>query len=348
MKRLVATLIIACAVATFVAVAQSVLWQVGFETRFENREGGDELTPDQTIFYTRISPQVGITVPGDERHALIGGVSWFQPVTDYCDGYKVLPLLYYRYRNERHTLAVGYVDRDMASELPRYLMSDSLRYCTPVIRGVLYRGNGSRGYWQTILDWRQMQSLTRREAFVVTANGYYYLDGTAGRWALGGNVQYNHLAKRKNADESEGVNDDATVNPMLRWLPSQRWSMSAGAILQLQRARVDHKWHTPCAAIVTAAFKSRRFEINEELTAGKNLFPLYERFGSELNLGDPYYCYKFHSRTDADVVIFNRHGVDVRAGVSLQATDKTFGWWQTLKATVRLGGKFNNKKTKVD
>lgn len=336
-------MILLCATIAPAVVAQTVLWHVGFETRFENREGGDELTPDQTLFYIRVSPQLGITLPRDSRHALMAGATWFQPVNDNLGGYKILPTVYYRYRDKHQTLAIGYVDRDLTRELPRYLMSDSMRYCTPVVRGVLYRRHGDHGTLQAMLDWRQMQSANRREAFVVTASGYYRPGGLRSPLWLGGHVQYNHLAKSKNADDSQGVNDDAIINPMVRWTPSRHWSVEAGAIVSLQRARVDHKWHTPCRAVARGRFHNRRFDISEEVSGGKDLFPLYSRFGSLLNLGDPYYCYKFYSRTDAHVIIFNKHGIDLRAGVSLHATDKTFGWWQTIKASITLDGKFNKK-----
>ena len=52
--------------ATLAADAQQKLtWSVDFGTVFENREGDNYYSPDQTIFFTRLSPEVGT---GAEEH----------------------------------------------------------------------------------------------------------------------------------------------------------------------------------------------------------------------------------------------------------------------------------------
>ena len=57
--------------------AQEVVWSVDFDSHFANREGGDELRPDQTFLFTRLAPEIGIQL-GNQRngHTLKGGVSW--------------------------------------------------------------------------------------------------------------------------------------------------------------------------------------------------------------------------------------------------------------------------------
>ena len=329
------------------AAAQDVLWNVDFETRFENREGGDDLTPDQTMLYIRLNPELGVTLPADTRHRLMGGVAWFQPVTDHGDGYKVLPAVYYHFAGERTQVALGFVPRrHLLEELPTYLMSDSLRYCTPVIRGLAVTHRGKRGFVQGILDWRQMRSTTRREAFVATVSGFVNLDAD-GRWSLGGHAQYNHLAKRYNAGDDESVSDDGTINPLLRWQVLPQLRLQAGAVVQLQRARDEGKWHTPCGALLSASFRHRWVSIDQMLFAGKNLYPLYNRYGPQFNLGDPYFCTKFYSRTDAYAVLFNKAGLDVRVGVTLHASQgRPFGWWQSIKASYTIGGKLYQRNKK--
>ena len=66
--------------ATLAADAQQKLtWSVDFGTVFENREGDNYYSPDQTIFFTRLSPEVGLSML-DGMHNIAGGVSWIQPV----------------------------------------------------------------------------------------------------------------------------------------------------------------------------------------------------------------------------------------------------------------------------
>ena len=76
-----------------VASAQEVVWSVDFNSVFSNREGGDDMRPDQTFIFTRLSPEVGMSLKSDSTgtHLLKGGVTWFQPLNDNLEGCKVLP-----------------------------------------------------------------------------------------------------------------------------------------------------------------------------------------------------------------------------------------------------------------
>lgn len=228
--------------------AQEVVWSVDFDSHFANREGGDELRPDQTFLFTRLAPEIGIQL-GNQRngHTLKGGVSWLQPLNSNAADAKVSPTLYYQYRHKGWRVNVGMIPRtEMEEHAPRYLWSDSLAYRQPNIRGVLaqYQKRPGRGYAQLFLDWRQQQADFRREAFNVLISGKAYVGNV---W-FGGHVQYNHLAKSKLAPEGEGVNDDVTVNPMAgfdwRIAPKASLKVKAGAIINLSatvRKRTDGK-----------------------------------------------------------------------------------------------------------
>ena len=56
---------------------QGFKWSVDFGSVFENREGDDYYSPDQTLIFTRLSPEVGFSFAGGE-HNIMGGVSWMQ------------------------------------------------------------------------------------------------------------------------------------------------------------------------------------------------------------------------------------------------------------------------------
>lgn len=321
------------------AAAQEVVWSVDFNSVLNNREGGDEMRPDQTFIFTRLTPEVGLQVKTDSAnaHRLMGGATWLQPLNNSMDGYKVLPVLYYQWArtsgNDALRVSVGWVPRTQLMERePRYLWSDSLSYHQPSIRGALVQYVHGRSYGELFIDWRQMQTQHRREAFNAALDGKWYVAGNP-RWWLGGWAQYNHLAKRKNAPEGEGVNDDITLNPMLGcdldW-SNTAWRLKAGAVINRERARIDSKWHTPCGFVAAANVRWRFLEIDENIFAGKDLFPLYERFGSELNLGDTYYRDKFYSRTDVTAHIVQNRFVDLKAQLSLHATDQTTGFWQQI------------------
>ena len=119
--------------------AQEVEWSVDASVLFNNREGGqDSSTPDQTNLFTRLAPEMGISMFNGE-HVLKGGVVWYQPMCDNLQGYKVLPTLYYRYnRNDGWHVTAGMMPRTlMVERQPTYLWCDSLNYCQPNLRGIM-------------------------------------------------------------------------------------------------------------------------------------------------------------------------------------------------------------------
>ncbi|MBQ1797938.1 MAG: hypothetical protein IIZ89_01060 [Muribaculaceae bacterium] len=332
-KWLAAIVLLLAAMST---TAQQVEWSVDFAAVVNNREGGNAQTPDQTFVFTRLAPEIGLSLP-DSTHLFKGGVAWYQPMIDNGHGYKVLPTLYYQYRGARWRAAVGMLPRTLLREpLPQYLWSDSLNYCTPNIRGVLVQYVAPRGYAEIMLDWRQLQTRHQREAFVVGINTEW---NVAGPLLLGGHVQYNHLAKRRDAGDEEGVNDDATINPLVGLRlggGTVSATVRAGAVVQLQRRRADYKWHTPCSFVAHANLQWRWLDVTEQIHAGKDLFPLYELYGSQFNLGDPYYRSKFYSRTDLRAHVVRNRFVDLSVLIALHATDKTFGCWQQIACRVYI------------
>ena len=322
---------------------QQLVWDVDCNAVFANREGGDEMRPDQTFLFTRLEPELGVEyVDGKQNtHRLMAGVAWYQPLNDNLQGYKVQPTIYYQgttHSGWRVTLG-AFPRHLMRHGLPRYLWSDSLNYCTPHVRGVMLDYDNGHRWLQLMVDWRQMQSLTRREAFNAVLSGGINL-GQSPLYALA-HIQYNHLAKRKHAPEGEGVNDDATINPMLgaRFEVGRvACAAQAGAVLQMQRCRADDRWLTPAGFVADIKARWRWLEVEEALFAGKDLFPLYERFGSELNLGDPYYRSRFYSRTDVRGHLFSNALVDVSALLTFHATDRITGFWQQVSCRFYIGG----------
>lgn len=326
-------------VACLCIQAQNVEWSVDFNTVFSNREGGDEMRPDGTYLFTRLSPEVGLSLPshgGAAKHSLMGGVTWFQPLNDGMDGYKVQPTIYYQYaKSSGWNMVLGMMPRTKLKErLPRYVWSDSMAYYNHCIKGLLVQyEHGDRDYAEFLVDWRQMQSEKRREAFNAVVDGRRYV--WCGKWWIGGLVQYNHLAKRKNAPEGEGVNDDITLNPMLGYdngvdAVPVRFGLKAGAVVNMERARVDSKWNNAAGFVADATLRWRWLEAEESFFAGKDLFPLYPRFGSQLNMGDTYYRDKIYSRTDIKAHIVQTAFVDLEASLSFHATDKVTGFWQQV------------------
>lgn len=314
--------------------AQEVEWSIDASILLNNREGGeDQKSPDLTVFFTRLAPELGISML-DGTHVLKGGVAWYQPMIDDLSGYKILPSLYYRYngKNGWH-VTTGLMPRSlMVEQLPRYLWSDSLNYCQPNMRGIMAQFIKPAGYAELAVDWRQMQTEEQREAFTTVLNTDWRI---AGPLRLGGHVQYSHLAMSRHHGPDQHVNDDIIINPMVSLDFSQKTVLdslrfSAGALINMERDRGTDKWQNPAGFIATATARWHWIELNESFYAGERLMPLYQKFGSQLIQGDPYYNSKTYSRTDLTFHIVNNRFVDLTGSLSLHATDKVTGFWQQV------------------
>ena len=331
-KWLLAILILSLSIPTL--AAQELEWSIDASMVVNNREGGnDDYTPDQTFMFTRLAPELGVSML-DGEHQLKGGVVWYQPMIDDLSGYKVLPTLYYRYnRPDGWHITAGLMPRSlMVSRMPAYMWSDSLNYVQPNLRGAMAQLVKPTGYAEFAVDWRQMQTEHQREAFTAMFNTDWRLSGP---FKLGGHLQYSHLAKSISHAPGEFVNDDVLINPMLSLdlshntvLDSLR--LSAGSIITLERDRGEEKWHNQAGFILTGTARWRWLQIDESFYTGQQLFPLYPLHGSLLNLGDPYYNNKVYSRTDLSAHIVSNRFVDLSVSVMLHATDKTTGIWQQL------------------
>ena len=315
-------------------MAQELEWSIDASILFNNREGGeDSTTPDQTVLFTRLAPEVGLSMLNGE-HVLKGGVVWYQPMIDDLSGYKVLPTLYYRYNNDNgwHVTA-GLMPRSlMVERMPRYLWSDSLNYCQPNLHGIMAQLIKPSGYAELAVDWRQMQTERQREAFTLMLNTDWRI---AGPLRLGGHLQYSHLAMTLYHVEEQHVNDNVMINPMVTLDLSPRTPLdsiriAAGAIIDMERDRSNDQWESPAGFVASATARWRWIQLDETFYTGKELMPLYYKFGSQLILGDPYYLNKTYSRTDLTFHIVSNRFVDLTGSLSIHATEKTTGFWQQI------------------
>ncbi|MBQ3732091.1 MAG: hypothetical protein II905_10100 [Muribaculaceae bacterium] len=331
LKRLTAILLVLLAIPPL--AAQEVEWSIDATVLINNREGGDVYTPAQTFIFTRLAPEVGVSL-NDGAHVLKGGVAWYQPMIDDMSGYKVLPTLYYRYnRDDGWHVTTGMFPRTlMVQRAPRYMWSDSLDYNQPNVRGVMAQLIKPAGYAEIAVDWRQMQTDRQREAFTTLLNTDWRV---AGPFRLGGHLQYSHLAKTRVNKEGQHVNDDILINPMLGLDLSHRTALDSlrfdvGALMTMERDRGDMQWHNQAGLLATATARWRWLQVDETFYAGKALMPLYPYQGSLLNLGDPYFNNKVYSRTDLIGHIVSNRYVDMTLSIVYHATDKFTGLWQQL------------------
>lgn len=352
LKHISILIAVACMAAAIPVFAQQQLrWSVDAGSVFENREGDDYYSPDQTIAFTRLSPEVGISLMGGQ-HAFMGGVSWYQPIGHGWKGYKLSPTVYYRYTSPSWRISLGMLPRtQLIEQLPTLFMSDSLRYTEPNIRGALIQYVHRRGFMELALDWRSLQTEEQREAFSVYFNGRWYASGPL---MLGGRLQVNHLAKSLNPTPDQNVNDDISVNPyagldLARFTPRlDSLSVTAGLILQLERDRGTGVWHRPYGLTFDAIAEWRFLGIEEHLYVGKNLYPLYSKYGSLLNMGDPNFQAKVYSRTNVRTYIFRNQFLNLYASLDFHYTPDAFAFWQKIALRLYIDDRlWSDRRNKV-
>ncbi len=314
------------------ASAQELTWSVGLDGVFDNREG--DLSNDQTIVFTRLSPEIGISLL-DGKHSISGGVVWDQPMGNGWRDYRLSPTVYYRYKGDEWRMSMGMFPRtQMMEQAPKFLWSDSIAYRQPNIRGLMVQYVKPKGYAELILDWRQLQTETQREAFNVDLNSRYsFKEG--GVMYVGERIRYNHLAKQKYAPEGQGVNDDLVANvyvgaDLSRVVALDSLNIRVGALMGMQRCRILRKWEKPLGVLVEAAAQWRWLGVRETFYAGGNQMPLYGLFGGELNMGSPYYQAGAYSRTDVYANVIRNKYVDLQVALNFHVTKSVFALWQQV------------------
>ena len=210
MKHIKRSLILAVlSVLSSGITAQNILWDVDMTGFFDNREYKYPGQTSQTFFVTRLSPEIGIGVL-DNKHRIMVGGSWIQPMRAKKDEGSLDLTAYYHYESPKFKMSFGSFARTQLIEtLPAFLQYDSLTIFRPNITGALFQYIGHKGYGEIYIDWRQMQTEKRREAFIIVGSGRWQ----PGIFYAGGNIVMNHLARSKNATEGQSVTDDMVVHP---------------------------------------------------------------------------------------------------------------------------------------
>lgn len=316
-------------------------WNVGFNTFFDNREGEDTHLKNRTFFLTRLSPEVGLSM-ADGKHRIMGGVSWTQPIGSDWDGYKINPVLYYRYDNGSLDFSLGFAPRNgLHQRLPNYLESDSTSYFQYTFRGGFVNYSSDKGYFEGILDWRGMQAENRREAFCLIAGGEWNLMGKFLK--VGGFGIMNHLARTSSPTEDEHVIDNIILNPYIgtdisSLTPFKQFEIKLGLLSSLNRNRGEGSWVNAAGFYSDINIEWWRLTLNNTLYVSKYpLFRFYREFGSLLYDGEPYYASSLYDRLSLQGLLVGwKNIVDLRAALDFNFTKEGLTFCQKLTLSVNF------------
>ena len=334
------------------ANAQQFEWDVDFGTIFDNREGSDKLAPTKTTFQTILAPEAGLSLENG-KHRIMGGVVWTQPIGCEWDGYHISPTLYYRFNSPKWRFSFGMFPRtQLLRQQPNVFWCDSLRYNQRNIRGALVQYVRDQGFFEAFIDWRSMQSHTRREAFNINASAEW--SPRNGIFNIGAHAMMNHFAKSTDPQAEEYIVDNIIANPYVGIDLTHRTaldslSFKAGAIVELLRYRMLGDWQKPCGFWLDAAAEWRFLGIKNSLYVGDKLFLLYPQFGAKLDMGEPFFQSKLFNRTDVYAYIIRNNFMNLEASLNFFVAEEGFAFSQKLLLRVYLDRgifKKNQDKTK--
>lgn len=340
---LIITVALMCAVPM---AGRSFYWDIDFESVFDNREGDHDITPTETYIFTNLAAEIGLDFGRSGRIA--GGAVWNQSIGNEWDRYKISPTLYYRYESEGWNFSMGMFPRtQLIRELPGFLWSDSLNYFQKNIRGALVQYRKNESFAELYLDWRQLQTERKREAFNIVVQGEWKPETTP--VYVGGHAMMNHFALQKNAPADQHIVDNFLANPYIgldlsRRTPLDSLNFRAGPLATIERNRALGGWCTAVGGWLEITAEWKFLGLKNTLYAGQALLPSYSIFAAQLYPGDPFYQKKFYNRTDVYAKILRRKAVELDASLDFHVTPGSFIFYQKLMVRVYFSSLKTAKK----
>lgn len=324
-----------------------VVFDVGNQSFFDNREVRSPYQYSQTLFGSHLGSEVGVQFG---PNAVLAGI---QVIKDFgADDLAVKDFtFYYHYASGHFSGAFGsFPRRRLRRELPDIFISDSLRYYSPTLHGALIQYTGESGYAEFYCNWINKQGVGQREVFELVFDGCFSYK----RYYAGWNVQLMHFSVPRPSDGAK-VYDKLMINPHcgvmnsdLYWLDA--FSMEVGLMLSLNRDRNDMLWKTPMGFLGDVRLRKARFELRERVYVGNPQFSDYEIYGDKLHRGDPYYRSELYSRTDFCFYLLNNVNVQCYVNASFHYTEQCVDNSQQviLRITPDLDGlKLKPKKMQI-
>lgn len=277
--------------STTLSYGQELEGNLNFFGFMDNREYLKSGRYSQTIFGTRISPEVGLRI--DSVHRLrIGFNALYEFGSQHAKFFdKIEPVIYYQYEQDKIDFFIGSFPRlSLVDDYPRALLSDTLNYYRPNVQGMLAKYENDE-FRETIwLDWTSRQTDIDRETFIFGLSGKYkpgkffishhaYMFHNAGAAieVPGDNLQDNGAAELK-------IGIDLSRSTFLDSL-----TVAGGGMMSFERTRSISDFVTPKGFVADLYAGYKRFSITNTFYAGQ---------GHHLILGDKFYDAKTYNRID--------------------------------------------------
>lgn len=271
--------------------AQELEGNLSFFGFMDNREYMKSGRYSQTIFGTRLSPEIGLRI--DSVHRLRVGFNALYEFGSQKGSFvdKIEPVIYYQYAKDKIDFFIGSFPRvNLVDDYPRALLSDTLNYYRPNVQGMLGKYETARFREIIWLDWTSRQTDIDRETFIfglsgkyqpgkffITHHAYMFHNAGAAIEVPNDNLQDNGAAMVK-------VGVDLSKSTLLDSL-----TIAGGGMMSFERTRSVSDFVTPKGFVADLYAGYKRFSITNSFYAGE---------GHRLILGDKFYDAKTYNRID--------------------------------------------------
>ena len=349
MKKLLTTLLLLSAVMS--AAAQQLDANLDFRVRFDNREYKSEFSESKTLFGYKFAPEAGLKWGNDNRNRLMAGMDHTRHFgARGSDQPKPRLLLYYGYEGENFTSYAGVFQVDKLIEYPRAFVASSYKFYNPLVEGAMFRYeyksySGLDGFFEASCNWHGMVTATNREKFLIQSSGW--LGHRADKWNFwaGYQLMMHHFSVTHPAPPDMGVVDYVIAYPCAGTsyiIHPVQLDIKAGWMQSFQNDRANEgEYVRPGGFMGEVSFKWRTLGLNNTLYLGDNMMPYYDRYGSELYLGDPFFRtdHGVYNRLEVFWQPYLRDGMSLRISTVHHYDGKTWNWQQLATFSVKLNGR---------
>lgn len=318
--------------------AQQIEGQIDFHGFADNREYSNSGRYPQTIFGTRVTPELGLLV--DSIHRIRTGVSYLHEFGTKNIKNPVRPVAYYNYDNNGFDFKIGMFPRhEYLDEYPKAILSDTIGYYQPNIEGMLVKYKNEHFHQQIWIDWNSRQTRTDREQFMVGISGNvnlnktFYIKHFATLWHNAGPMvdtpdPDDHI--RDNGATSLHIGADLSDRG---WLDSI--NINIGGIINYDRLRNVYDWQLPKGFLSEIYLEHYKFFIRNTFYTGESLAIPY---------GDVFYTSKQYDRLDIGWIPLRYRNLEGRFIAGFHFSEGVVDSQQQFILRYTIGHLFNRKK----
>lgn len=317
------------------AKAQELEGELNFHGFADNREYAKSNRYSQTIFGSRISPEIGVLI--DSTHRIRIGINALQEFGDRNFFKHIDPVMYYQYTKKNWNFYLGAFPRvNLIDDYPRALLADTLNYFIPNVEGMLVKyetGNFKETIW---VDWTGKQTDTDRETFLFGFSGKFQ----PGRFFVSHYAYMYHYALSAISPINQYLEDNGAIQAQLgldfsheTFLDSL--TVSAGGMLSIERVRGLETSSTPKGFIANLNAEYKKFSFSNTFYAGE---------GHHLINGDAFYRAKTYDRLDLGWTPIMFKNIEGKFTFTLHFIENVVDSQQAFSLRYKIAGKKNLKK----